>query len=333
MKKLLKKLMSQKMLFGISNTKLFFRCFLVIYRDTLALVRRDMQGKKMSVAQINALLWTNAHILEKGMSLPEPRPGYGTQVVETLFQLLDDAMQNEKLCNGSAFRNAIAVLRAYVDYHDTINFNVDYLKSELNKFKDISTLEFVSGLKHFTKQEMNIHIRGDYSEFSRSRHSIRHFSDVPVEEPDIYKAIDIARKTPSACNRQPWNVYWVKTYDTVVNVLNLQNGNRGFGENVGSILVLSINRDFYFGLRERKLLYIDGGLYGHMLLNALHYVGLGACPLNWCVDFEKDEKLHQWLGMSESEVAILIIAIGHLNDDIKASVSCRKTVEETLIIV
>jgi nitroreductase len=128
-------------------------------------------------------------------------------------------------------------------------------------------------------------------------------------------------------------VYWVQDSLHKKRVLELQFGNRGFGETAGEILVITTDILTVFGQHERKQIFVDGGLYSMTLLNALHYVGLGVCPLNWGVFPKRDRMLKDALDIPASQEVILILAIGELPDEVVAAKSIKKTVSDTLHIV
>jgi nitroreductase len=187
-----------------------------------------------------------------------------------------------------------------------------------------------AGVVQFQKQTYQNLAHGDFAALAGSRHSLRIFGDEAVKEDAVFSALEIARKTPSACNRQPWHVYWVRTPEAKNKLLEIQSGHRGFGAGADSFLIVTADIQSYFGVVERHQTFIDGGLYAMSLLYALHYAGLGACPLNWCVAFKTDMKLRNMFAIPDSENVIMIIAIGTLPQEIKAAKSLRKSVVDTV---
>jgi nitroreductase len=185
----------------------------------------------------------------------------------------------------------------------------------------------------FPRDEYQSLARRDFSALAGSRYSIRAFGSGTVSEQDVRRALEIARKTPSACNRQSWNVYWIKSPELKERLLRIQSGHRGFGEQVDSFLVITSDIQSYFGVEERHQTFVDGGLYSMSVLYALHYIGLGACPLNWCVTWRKDQAMFSALGIPKSQNIIMILAIGTLPDTVKVAKSIRKTVSDTLKVV
>ena len=89
--------------------------------------------------------------------------------------------------------------------------------------------------------------------------------------------MELAQRTPSACNRQGWKTH-VFLGDKSVELVKWQGGARGFENEIkGAILVTANLKAFLF--YEVHQAYIDGGLYAMNLVNALQYSGFGSIPL------------------------------------------------------
>lgn len=68
--------------------------------------------------------------------------------------------------------------------------------------------------------------RKNYEELVKSRHSIRRFSDEPINIEAVQAAICLAQYTPSACNRQGWRTRIIQDPKKKEIILANQNGNR-----------------------------------------------------------------------------------------------------------
>ena len=53
----------------------------------------------------------------------------------------------------------------------------------------------------------------DFFEVVAKRRSIRKFTDEPISDDMIAKALDAAVLAPNSSNVQTWNFYWVKSPD------------------------------------------------------------------------------------------------------------------------
>lgn len=131
-------------------------------------------------------------------------------------------------------------------------------------------------------------INSNFKDFSASRHSIRDFAgEIPVAR--IVDAIDIAKNAPSACNRQPSRVHVVVDKNLIAQCLSLQNGNRGFGNLVNKLLVITGDLSSVLGAQEFFDLNTNVGIFIMNLSYALHYNKVAHCILNWYV-LPKEDK-------------------------------------------
>ena len=173
--------------------------------------------------------------------------------------------------------------------------------------------------------------KANYKELVETRHSIRHFSDKPVELERVENAVKLAQYTPSACNRQGWKTYIVNDKAVLREVLKNQNGNRGFGQEFDKLLVVvgdlrCFNRD-----REVFQVYIDGGMYAMRVLDSLYYERIASVPLSASLTKEQEENVRKLLKLDPAEVLIMFIGIGNYPDECQTTRSERKPAEYTVI--
>ncbi|MDD3079005.1 MAG: nitroreductase family protein [Paludibacter sp.] len=269
------------------------------------------------------------HIVEKGLTMPEPRPGFGKKVV---LGLIDSIFKYERMNlpkDVIEFKQAVSVLREYRDFHKNLKFTLD---EDVSEKLDAMLVKFdnVHGEKQFriSAEEYFKDIKSPFDKFCRSRYSVRNYSSKEIPLSVLYDCIDLAQKSPSFCNRQPTRVHIVKSKEQKEKILNLQNGNRGFGYLADTLLVItsliSTTKDIY----ERNENHLNGGMFSMTLLNALHFNEIGACALNWSVEADKDMSLRKILGVPENEVILLIISCGYLPEIVSLAASPRKTARE-----
>ncbi|MEI8084865.1 MAG: nitroreductase family protein [Paludibacter sp.] len=272
------------------------------------------------------------HIVEKGLTMPTPRPGFGKPVVISLCDtvLKYDSMNLPK--NDLEFKQSVSVLREYHDFHKEIGFKLDAdvqekLEVIVNKFKGIE------GLKQcqITKEDYFKDVNSPFDLFCKSRYSVRNYTTevIPVEV--LHDCIELAQKSPSFCNRQPTRVYIVKSAAKKNGILELQNGNRGFGHLAETLLVISSVISTTKDIHERNENHLNGGMFCMTLLNALHFNKIAACSLNWSVSNDKDVKLRKLLNIPENEVPLLVISCGYVPDKFAIASSPRKTAKEITV--
>jgi nitroreductase len=155
----------------------------------------------------------------------------------------------------------------------------------------------------------------DYADFIRSRHSMRHFSNAPIEKEKLERVAKLAQHTPSACNRQGWQMRIIINKDLIKEVLKYQNGNEGFGHQFTGLIL--ITGDVRCSNHDRELfqVYIDSGMYAQSVLNALHYEHIASCPLSASLTSSQEEKVRDILNIEDAEVLVMFIGIGNYPDD------------------
>lgn len=266
------------------------------------------------------------HIVEKGLTMPEPRPGFGKKVV---INLCDNVLRYERMqlpFDDLEFKQSVSVLTEYYILHKELNFKLDdsvsnILEHIVDKFKNIEGLK----QKNVTQEEYFEDINKPFDLFCKSRYSIRNYTSEVIPLSVLHNCIDLAQKSPSFCNRQPTRVHIVKSIEKKNAILEIQNGNRGFGHLAETLLVISSVISTTKDIHERNENHLNGGMFSMTLLNALHFNKIGACSLNWSVSNDKDLKMRKILDIPENEVVLLVISCGYVPERFSIASSPRKT--------
>ena len=269
------------------------------------------------------------HIVEKGLTMPIPRPGFGKKVVLDLCRVINRYEKMNLPTNDLEFKQSVSVLKEYAAFHSEIGFVLDIEVNEkiyniLNKFKTIEGLK----QKKLTKQEYFKDINEPFNIFCESRYSVRNYTDEEIPMSVLIDCIELAQKSPSFCNRQPTRVHVVKSTELKQGILELQNGNRGFGHLAETLLVITSVISTTKDVHERNENHLNGGIFIMTLLNALHFNKIGACSLNWSVSNDKDIKLRTLLKIPENEVVLMIISCGYIPNELSLASSPRKSAKE-----
>lgn len=247
------------------------------------------------------------HTIEKGLSYENYRAGFGRDNIDNLVLSLEQYSSRGFDTSAFFYETALSCLEAYITknkahgYKDIeLESRVEKLPGNANKFGGTIT---VSAPDH---PEMMT-----YMELVTSRHSIRHFSDKPVEIELLKKAIQLAQYTPSACNRQGWKTRIISDKNKINTILNNQNGNRGFGQEFDKLLVITADLRAQQRNREVFQAFIDGGMYAESVLNSLYYYGIGAVPLSASLTSDQEKNVKPIIGATDAEVLILIVGVGN----------------------
>ncbi|MGK7939756.1 MAG: nitroreductase family protein [Crocosphaera sp.] len=288
---------------------------------------------RLTRCNLKALITKDYHRIEKGLALKEPRLGFGEKTVENLIAGV--TKYQEIYGSDELVQISINTLLAYCEFHQHKNYEISPIYEMIMALKNKITQEKKTtegGTKLIKKEEIWNNAKQDMKTFFASRHSIRNFSDEDVDLELIKQAVAMAQKTPSVCNRQSSKVYVFSKEEEKQKVLSYQNGNRGFGEQASKVLIVTSELQNFTSVGERNQCWIDGGMYAMSLVYALHSLGIGTCCLNWSVEHHVDQQLRKAAEISDSEAVIMMIAVGHLPDQLKVAQSPRKKVKEVLIV-
>ncbi|HMN89757.1 MAG TPA: nitroreductase family protein [Saprospiraceae bacterium] len=266
------------------------------------------------------------------MALPEPRPGFGKDKIDMLFDALE-LYHSQHYKADNQIIAAIKALEAYIAFNLQRHYDVHAIRSRLQRisqhFLQASNENGSSGGTLFiTKDEIWQSCKMNLIPFFEHRYSIRQFDASPVALDLIAKAIQMAQKAPSVCNRQSGKVYVFDNDEKGKAVLSCQNGNRGFGHTADKILIITSELGIFLGVGERNQCWIDGGLFAMSLIYALHSLGLGTCCLNWSVEQDVDRKLRRIAKIKDAENIIMLIALGHIPSQLVVARSQRKDLAE-----
>ena len=287
-----------------------------------------------NLQQLRSRITASYHVIEKGLSLKEPRPGFGLENIHHLIDLIEHYFNLGYPKDESQVASALRVLSSYLNYHRTLGLAQPELEIKVKSL--IALIETKSCDGGVLSPESGLLRKNRFKEFvdlAYSRHSIRNFGGTPVDIDLIMSAIEVAQRSPSVCNRQASRVYLLKDRKVIRDVLECQNGNRGFGHLSDKLLVITSNLKSFYHPGERNQAFIDGGIFGMSLVYALHAQGLGTCTLNWSAVMEQDQALRQVLPVRDEEVVIFLIAVGHIPDRLKVPVSHRLPLGEVVTVI
>jgi len=276
------------------------------------------------------VLLRETHTIEKGLSLREPRLGFGQQKVKDLIAHLSDYQQRYGKENPDFLRYPVSAIRYWMDYTRAQGVDIASIVSAFDLLVNQSGLQElhgVAGVREVTREEIQQAACGDFASLLRSRHSVRYFLPELVSHELIDQALQMAQLTPSACNRQGWKTH-IYEGERCLQLLKWQGGSRGFEEDIHQAIVVTANQKAFL-YYEMHQAYVDGGLYAMNLINALHSLGLGTIPLSCGFKQRKLRKLRRQFAIPSEELPIVIIGLGKLPEQFKVAISERKPIEQT----
>ncbi len=298
--------------------------FVRVLRHTSAVTTGNSREK------LAALITIGYHGIEKGLALPEPRPGFGALQVSILISRLERY--------GAAFgfdENAVVAWNVLQEYW---RFNEQHGKmdrvlasriEQLSRYLPTAGTEHIGGgVKAIRREDLLIAARLDLRDFFSSRCSVRQYAESPVDLNAIERAVEMARKSPSCCNRQSARVWVLNEPEKVRMALEIQGGARGFGQEAPMVLIVTSDQACFQSAGERNQHWIDGGMFAMSLIYALHSLGLVSCCLNWSKVREKDQQFRRQFDIPDSHGIIVVITVGHPKEEFVVAQSQRRSVQE-----
>lgn len=281
-------------------------------------------------AQIAAHITMDYHRLEKGMALPEPRRGFGKDVVERLLTNIDRYHENygaDELCSI-----AVGVLAVYQDRQKMLDFHNEKLDASLDKIGFLNkNLHKNYGVKRVSNKDLFPFDTEDAERFIYSRQSVRNFTGELVSNEAIQRIVKLAQRAPSVCNRQCGRLYYTNDKKRISEVLKFQNGNSGFGHTLGGVFIVAADLSAFTSMGERNQSYVDGGIFAMQTLAAIHSQALGGCMLNWSMTSDRDKELRKEFGIPPEHIIITLIGFGHAVSDLEVAVSPR--IDPSMVLI
>jgi nitroreductase len=305
------------------------------FYDTVKFIRTSSSlNPKKTKLKLQAILIRQYHGIEKALSLPHPRKGFGIGLIGHLMDNTEEYYR--RFGYDSIVSIVLDNLSEYINFNKTYS-EVPYKELELKiiKLRDLIIeynlgVDFIGGKKEINKVDIdNVISQFNFKEFSDLRYSIRDFAKGDVSPDLIKEAVKIAMKTPSACNRQAWKVHVFKG-ESMAHVLNYQKGNGGFRDSINTvIMVTGLTSSFSHG--ERHQVWVDGGLFSMSIILAFHSLGIGSCALNTSYTYKAEKALRNAIDLPIEEEPIMMIALGLLKETFLVASSPRKDLSEIMV--
>ncbi len=282
--------------------------------------------------QLQYFLRMRYHTFEKGLAMPEPRPGFGQGQLVNLLRALQ--RYERDVGYDDLVGVVVNVLTKYQEFnavHGVVIARLDDTLEDLRARYPQMSMVSEGGTVQITKSEWLRNTSIDFESFAFSRRSVRNYADHPVALNLITNAVRIAQRAPSVCNRQAGRVHVFTEKASVDRVLSYQLGHRGFGHTVPCVMVITVDLQSYYKPGERFQGWVDGGLFAMSLIFGLHAQGLGTCCLNWNVTKSQDAPMRKGVGIPANEMVITMLAVGHIPDVLEVAESPRRPLSEVLL--
>ena len=261
------------------------------------------------------------HVLEKGLTMPRRRLGFGKGAVVHLVNLIQSF--EKRFGNDPQVRHAVGVLRAYREMHRECPDPMPRLDAFLAAHEDVpaATQPHVRRVEFFAAKD------APFPAFAASRHVVRHFAGT-VSRETVEEAVSLALTAPSACNRQHARVHVIDDPVLRDRLFAVQGGTRGFGADADKVIVVTADLSAVRWAWERHDCYVNGGIFVMNLCYALHYLGVAHCILHWSVSPDVDREAHRFLGIPANEAIVQVLACGMPPEEFDVASSPRLSVSD-----
>jgi nitroreductase len=271
----------------------------------------------------------NTHRLEKGLCAARRRDVFA---LDYLAQLVTDVetIVTKRAANGSEPVDATVVwsLDTLAKYFEVCPFSPQLERAKAKYERLIGTLGYtpsytVRAIEAGQPQVTYAQLRGLVSR----RQSVRTFEPVQVSHEVLDRAFDLARWSPSACNRLAYEFRVYENPATISAIVELTSGMSGWAEEAPCLFLATGRYRAYAHECDRHLIYVDVGLAAMTLQYALTSLGLASCCGNWPEDQTREESLAELLGLDADEKPVLLIAVGYPKTDQGLPSSARPGIE------
>jgi nitroreductase len=310
---------------------IFFRYILDDYIHLLSFYHDQRENRLLSN------ITREYHRLEKGLSHKYFRIGFGERALNELVLNLNKYFISGFNKEHSRVKTALSVLNQYILRHKKSTIDLASIKDTLKKysFYDNSIandLCELGGVNSYSKKHILKMSNSNFTNLSKSRHSVRFFDSSEVLLEEVLDAISIAQKAPSVCNRQGWFVRVIKSESIINTFRKVHNGFSSESQNLNCLILVSFRKDYFSYPLERNQGYTDSGLFSMSLLFALTSKGLATCPLNANLTRNNEKKIRSVLEINKDEGLVMFIAVGHYEDTFYSPKSHRDDIDDVVKI-
>lgn len=286
-----------------------------------------LNSKEFTNSRIEGEIIRNTHSLEKGLSLEHIRPFFGYEKIKECYNLVSTYLNN----GGAQERPMMFVnaLERYLQYHTQKGLKSDKLSEINNLYNELKTkLDKTSDYggviemcrPYYTEQEQQI-----FDKLFNDRHSVREFAHTPIDQTKLKKAIELAMRCPTACNRQCYRLY-ILSKESFKSLGDLS-GIGGFANDAEQFLMIT-GRMSDYRTTENLQWIVSASVFAGYLTLSLQAVGIGACFIQRdLLSFKSQIKAQANLGVGKDEQLICLMALGNFKDKYYVPVSHRLNFE------
>lgn len=282
---------------------------------------------------LQAMITERYHSLEKGMSLPSPRPAFGARPVADVLKLAE--LYVSKFGSDDFIKTVAAVLTAYLAFNQNVTSDegeIPHVERIRAFLETVGPLDVEAGTRVIRRAEVVAATEAVTLDFFKTRNTVRQFSGCGITREEIEFAAHAARQAPAVCNRQFGRVYVYQDVDSIRQVLEVQGGARGFAGEISGLAVVTANLRSYWNDTQRNQAWVDGGLFAMSFIFGLHAQGIGSVCLNWSKTPRVDQEMRSLTGIPQDEAIIMLVGFGRLKEEYRVASSPRRPIDSLLVV-
>ncbi len=299
-------------------------------RDRFFFSKNYMYSNPITSEKLDYDMLFEIHKLEKGFAVSKNQRPFGFDKVKRIIRDINE-FEKHNFDRSFAYNLAYSSLEEYLNFYEEKKWNDReeylYVKKYMNKEKKYTYIPvgaFDYKTKDFIDEVKNI----DFDKLLSTRRSVRNFSSKKLNDNDIKKSIEMAIKTPTACNRQMCKIYYIKSennkkiiekYAQGLGLFDLTNANY-------FVITFDISANYFIG--ERNQGWFNSGLVTMNFVNALHSLGIGSCCIQFGNSFKEEQEFKKLLSIPNNERIGVIVTAGYYDEVSRIPYSTRKTIED-----
>lgn len=278
-------------------------------------------GATLDTAKRDFLIRKASHSIEKALSIYGRIKSESYAEIELRKLLASRSPDNQSGIDIRHARNLLHEVSAFKNADDD-----KYIHGRQPEVNDSG--EARAGVRRVDKNFLLSGVLDEPETFFSSRMSVRDYTDEVISTEVVKRAIKLASKTPSVCNRQAWHVYHIDQPSQIQRCLSVQNGNSGFSNVIHNLFLVAVNLKAFTHAGERHQHWIDGGMFAMSLVYAFHSLGIATCCLNWSKGPLGDLKLRGLHPIKSEHSIVMMIAAGVPKDRLVVCESPRGPVHQ-----
>lgn len=315
----------------LNRLKLSIKCAFQDFKQNLVHMN-NWKRSDSNYWELSSELIFYYHKIEKGLSLPGEKRFFGIGVAEKVTKLLEEWKQSSLSQSDPIYLGAIASLKSYLSRFpaDITDARQLRLFNKIKKIVNKSNDSFSTPCTYNSTKKIDLYT--PFIELTKKRRSVRNFKNQQVDIELVQRAALLAQQAPSACNRQPTRIHLFEFSEQQQKLLSYQNGNRGFGDKVPLLAIITSESKSFFDLTERNEPYLDGGLFLSYFLLGLESLQLSSCCLNWSTTPWHDQQVREIADISDSEKILTFLAIGYAEESTVVPRSAKRALDKIMTL-